>query len=235
MGSHKEYSESGAPIYRYDRVNEWKDPVFSEEHITKLEEHMAKFLGETYQVWHEIVSDTVHIDVHHIRPTSERNYHILITTGMSYLPMHVPEGFEDWKYAELMICLPPDWPINEEAFRDEKNYWPVRLLKMLARFPHKFNTWLYWGHTVRNGDPIASYAENTKLCSALLLVPLGVPEDFLSLKINEDITVRFFSIYPIYKEEMEYKLKYGVDALLDKFDAYDINEVVAINRKNVCE
>ncbi len=34
---------------------------------------------------------------------------------------------------------------------------------------------------------------------------------------------------------MNYKLKYGIDALLEKFDEYNVSELVDIHRKNACE
>ena len=55
------------------------------------------------------------------------------------------------------------------------------------------------------------------------------------MRVNDEVTVKFFSVIPIYKEEMHYKLKYGVEGLMDKFDKYKINEVIDINRKNVCK
>jgi len=39
---------------------------------------------------------------------------------------------------------------------------------------------------------------------------------------------------PVYKEEMDYKLEEGTDALLDLFDEYGISELVDIDRPNVC-
>lgn len=237
MSKKIEYSESGQPIYRYENVeNEWEPPVYGNEELdTKIEEHVTKFLGKSDTVLHEIVSDLIHLDVYHIKPTKERNYHTFITRGMSFLPMDAPKGCEDWRYSELMVCLPPDWPISQEDFKEGRNYWPIWLMKMLARFPHKYKTWISWGHTIPNGDPAEPYADNTKLCCALLLPPIDVNTDFISLKVNDDVTVKFLSVVPIYKEEMEYKLKYGVEALMDKFDKYNINEVIDIKRRNVCK
>jgi len=237
MDKKVEYSESGAPIYRYENVEEkWQAPQYGDEELcAKLDEHISKYIGESDMVWHEILSNLVHLDVYHIKPTSERNYHTFITNGMSYLPMSTPEGQEDWKYSELMVCLPPEWPVGDEAFKVDNNYWPIWVLKMLARFPHQYQTWLSYGHTIPNGDPALPYAQNTKLCCALLLPPIDIHRDFLELKVNESRKIKFFSIIPIYKEEMEYKLKYGINALTEKFDQYKINEVINLNRKNVCK
>lgn len=137
MSKSTEYSESGNPIYRYsDRQHEWRPPVYGEEEwIEKIEDHVRKHIGEVDSVFHEILSDVVHIDVHFIKPTPERNYYTLFTTGMSFMPMNTPEGAEGYEYAELMICLPPDWRISQEDLQNPDHYWPIRWLKMLAVFP----------------------------------------------------------------------------------------------------
>src|SRR6185436_18632705 len=104
--------------------------------IEEIERHLARFGVEPQNVLHEIISDLVHLDVHLCDPTPERNFYTLFTTGMSDLPMTTPEGLDELRYAELMLCLPAGWPIQEGAGVDprEEHYWPIRLLKALARF-----------------------------------------------------------------------------------------------------
>ena len=56
-------------------------------------------------------------------------------------------------------------------------YWPIRLLKSLARLPIASDTWLGFGHTMDNE---ADFAKDTKLCAAILTGPQDT-EDGLSL------------------------------------------------------
>src|SRR6185295_2314308 len=194
-----------------------------------------RHFGKIEMVWHEMISDLVHIDVHWVKPTAERNYHTLVTSGMSDRPMTVPEGAEAFRYSELVFCLPPDWQLSMEAFKDEQWYWPVRLLKVLARFPHEYETWLCIGHTLPNEDPPKPYAPNTKLCCVLLMPPLLGGDGFQELKIDGEKSIRFYSVIPIYREEMDFKLKQGLDRLIDKFDKASVNELLDVARKNVCK
>ena len=78
------------------------------------------------------LSDLVHIDIHMVEPTPEKNYYTLVTSGMSDRPMNAPAECGELRYAEIAISLPPDWPLTQEAFADENNYWPLRWLKILA-------------------------------------------------------------------------------------------------------
>lgn len=233
----EEHSESGSPIYRHEvQDREWTPPEFGDDLlIKKLEDHYLQYLGNAESVFHEILSTIVHVDVHWIKPSPSRPFNTLVTMGMSYLPMTVPAGCEALEYAELVAVLPASWPLSSDALEDENNYWPLRLLKMLARFPHEYSTWLGWGHSIPNGDPAKPYAGNTKFCGVVLLPAVTIDPEFTQLKVAEDKTINFYSLVPVYKEEMLYKLRHGADALASKFDEHGLTEEISVARKNVCK
>lgn len=237
MSDDAEYSESGVRIYRYDaREKPFQVAEGDAESLEAIGDHIEKHIGKIEIVMHEIASDLVHIDVHIVEPAAERPFYTLITSGMSDLPMTVPEGAEEFRFAELLICLPADWdmPNVYDTMTDEERWWPIRWLKYLARFPHEYDTWLGQGHTIPNGDPPMPFAVDTQLCCALLMPPLLFGDEFMSLKISESKTINFYALLPLYKEEMEFKLKRGGEKLYDRFDQEGINELLDINRKNVC-
>lgn len=228
-------SMSGAPIFRYtDGEKEWEMPN-GEECIEEISDHIERYIGEVSMVFHELISDTVHIDVHHVKPTTDRPFHTLVTSGMSDLKMNIPADVDSTRYMELMVTLPEYWKIDDESFKDEKWYWPVRQLKFLARFPHKFETWLASGHTVPNGDPAEPFADNTMLSGAIILPSANVPEGFSCVEIDRDKVIEFFSIVPLYNEEMNLKLNKGSDSLLDKFDRHGISDIIITDRRNVAK
>ncbi|TDO25794.1 suppressor of fused domain protein [Sediminibacterium goheungense] len=239
----QEYSESGNPIYRYDdkKDRELQPAIGDGENIEAISNHIENCVGKVETVFHEIVSDIVHIEVHWVKPTDKFPFHTLVTSGMSDLPMTIPDGYDINQYIELCILLPENWTIDgtdfqtmEEAFQDENNYWPVRWLKAIARFPHEYETFLGYGHTIPNGELAAPFSENTKLGCMLLLPSLSLGNNFFELKVNEEKTINFYCLYPLYKEEMDFKLKKGTDELINKFEKYNIRDVVDINRKNTC-
>jgi hypothetical protein len=234
MDDDAERTEAGDPVYRHAEPPDAFQPAFGDsEAIARIDQHIETHLGKIELVFHEILSDVVHLDVHWVKPTKERNFHILVTSGMSDLPMTVPKGAEDFRYTELMIGLPRGWAIGDAAFRDERNYWPVRLLKYLARMPHIYKTWLGWGHTVPNGDPPEPFIPGSGLACALIVPPRTTPESFERLELDAEKTIRFQAVVPIYREEMNLKLKKGLDSLLARFDKYHVSEVLDPNRRNV--
>ncbi|WP_199120102.1 suppressor of fused domain protein [Pedobacter sp. ASV28] len=239
----QEKSESGIPIYRYHNLKP-KNLQLSTRDVQTIEQvsnHIEKHLGQIDSVFHEIISDLVHIDVHWVKPSSKFPFHILVTSGMSDRPMTVPKGLEAHKYAEICILLPLDWNIDidnyqfmHEAFKDENNYWPIRWLKTIARFPHEYDTWISWGHTIPNGENAALFAEGTKLGCMVLYPALSLPQDFFELNLEEEKIINFYCLYPLYPEEMELKLRKGSEALLNKFEEFGVSDIIAVNRPNTC-
>ncbi|MGI9335271.1 MAG: suppressor of fused domain protein [Gammaproteobacteria bacterium] len=225
-------SMSGSPIYRHAPEAAWK-PAGGDESVEEIDAHVSEYLGEIESVFHEIVSDTVHIDVHFVKPTEASPVCRLVTSGMSDLPMTTPDDADVPRFVELMTTLPGDWQLDEESLKDENWYWPIHLLKFLARLPHKHSTWLGWGHSVPNGDPAQPYAPSTKLSGALILPSITVPEQFHVLTVNPQKTIHFFAVVPLYDEEMNLKLRSGTDELLDRFESANVSDVIDPGRRNV--
>jgi len=195
-------------------------------------------LGNEGFVLHEIVSDEVHVDVMVYPPRADRQTFLLVTCGMSALPMSAPD--DEARFAELCLELPPDWLITPAAFKNERNYWPVRLLKDLARLPHRHQTWFALGHTVANGDPDKPYADNTRLCAAMLVQPVFLPEEIRNLPLlnRSNETARLFQVVPIYRTEMEYKLEHGfapfIERLTALFEKMGAGQEVVVDRPDCC-
>jgi hypothetical protein len=228
-----ERSESGAPVYRHKpREKPFELATGDEKSIEAISDHIEEFVGKVDGVFHEIVSDLVHIDVHMVAPRKKRDYYTLVTSGMSDRPMKAPEGAEGKQYAEVMICLPPDWKLSEKAFEKERWYWPVRWLKMLARLPHEYDTWLWEHHTVPNGDPPEPFADNTDLCVSYLLRPALFPKEFFKLKLKKK-TIHFLCLVPLHADETKFKLKEGSDALVDLLDDAGVTELLDVERPSV--
>lgn len=191
--------------------------MYSEDEIDIIEKHIEHYYGNFEFVFHEKVSPDIHVDICLIPPSEECNWYTLVTMGMGAHLMNVPNQLkeEQLERAELVICLPEYWKLDKEHLKDEKWYWPIRLLKELARFPGENNTWLGWGHTVSYDGPL-SYT--TELCASILINPPcgNVGGNTCTLPDGEE--VNFYQVIPLYRDELEYKLKNGTQKLLDKMN-----------------
>lgn len=202
--------------------------LYSEKEIYLLEEHIKEYFGDFEKVYHEIVSPDIHVDIVVIPPSETKEYYTLVTMGMGAHKMNVPKELKKYNLerAEIVVYLPKDWLIDDKS---EEFFWPLRWLKDIARLPINDNTWVGFGHTISNEGP---FAENTELHGILLLNACGEKDGAARLKLpNKDI-VNFYQMYPIYKEEMDYKIENGSDKLRDLFNPEEFTYVVDINRKN---
>lgn len=202
--------------------------MYEEEEVDALDAHISKFFGKSENVFHEIASPDIHVDIYIIEPTRKRRYYTLVTMGMGARRMNVPAELEEYKLerAEILVYLPADWNINGS---DEKDYWPLRWLKILARLPIENNTWLGWGHSVPNGGP---FATNTKLSGVLLVNPEIAKEGASVCRLPGGDEVNFYQMIPLYEEEMNFKIENDAESLLERMD--DVSAVVDIHRKNAC-
>ena len=112
-------------------------------YLAEIEAHIDSHIGKDRYVLHEIVSPTVHVDIHVIAPNQNFPYLTLMTSGMSDLDMTVSKGArleEDFKLAEIIAFLPADWPIEEIQVQsnnenEEPEWWyPLRWMKHYARY-----------------------------------------------------------------------------------------------------
>lgn len=201
--------------------------LYTEKELDVVEQHIATYFGKYENVFHEIVSPDIHVDICQITPTPERNYITLVTMGMGAHRMNVPRALRKNKLdrAEVLITLPPDWDIQND---DEKWYWPIRWLKILARLPGDYNTWLGYGHTVPNGEP---FAENTELSGMMVTMPFYFGNEASSCILPNGKQVNFYQIIPLYEDEMNYKIENSAEALEQLFPD-DFDMVVDVNRRN---
>ena len=206
--------------------------LYTEEELSAVEQHIQNTFGEFENVFHELVSPDIHVDICVVPPSEERDYYTLVTMGMGAHRMNVPQELAEYKLerAELAIALPPDWQLDKESMQDERWYWPIRLLKMLARLPIDSDTWLGFGHTVDNQSP---FAENTKLCASLLTGHQGVEEGGEVCTLPSGEEVNFYQVIPLYREELEYKLEHDADALIEQMA--EVSFVVSPDRPNSME
>ena len=203
--------------------------VYTEEEMEAIEGHIQQYFGDFENVFHELASPDIHVDICVVQPSAERDYYTLVTMGMGAHRMNVPEELAEYKLerAELAIALPKDWKLKQEDMRDERWYWPIRLLKTLARLPIASDTWLGFGHTM---DKEEDFAKDTKLCAAILTGPQDTEDGSEVCILPSGEEVNFYQVIPLYRDELEYKLAHDADALLDKMNG--ISFVVEPDRQD---
>lgn len=231
--------------YQDEEEGQWTPPAESRVYIEEIQAHIDKVYpckDKEPFVYHEIVSDIVHIDVNIIPPDGDRDYYVLWTSGMSDLPMTLPDGDYDkseGERAELLMYLPGDWQlggVGEDAAKmSDEYYWPIHWIKYLARFPHKYHTWLAMGHTLPNGEEYAPLGAGTQMGGFFFLPPISLGPKYPgvnTLTCKDGTKINFLWAIPMYKEEIEFKLEEGFDAMLDLFSEKNFPRVLDPKREN---
>lgn len=171
----------------------------------------------------EVVRTGHPVSVHMIKPQGERRHLTLFTTGLSLEPM--PAADAPWRWAELFIELPGDWPVDRLG--DPLWNWPIVWLRKLAQYPHDrqdpFNGPLI---VFPNGDPPQPLASNTQLSCLMLFAE----QSFVR---TDNETVQLFRVTPLYTEERELEMREGAPALFRAFDRRSVPFVVDIQRPSI--
>ena len=236
----KEFSKDGTEILRYEesKQDEWT-PAAESLYMENIEAHFNLcFPNRSTSVLHEILSDLVHIDIHIMEPPTKEDFWVVFTTGMSDLPMTMPQGIEnpdEWNRAELVMFLPPEWnPENATDTSTEvphEDFIPISTLKFLARMPHYYESWLGNGHTVPNGAEYTPFIEGSEMGGVVLLDCL---DDKAYRTIAKDGTIiNFYVVVPLSRAETEHKLEHGLEALLQKMDEHEVGIEFNMNRKSI--
>lgn len=205
------------------------------ENVECLEKHVTEYFEDAEaKVFHEILSLDFHLDVYLIKP-KDSPYNILITSGMSLLPMTVPDKIEnadDYRFAELMLLLPKDIEFGEIVAGEGENDWIVSMLKETARFPHHYDTFITEGHTLQATYEMDPYCDQTEFTGVILLPSASFSEEFTEIECNGR-KINIYNLYPLYKNEMEYKIANGYSAFFDLLIAANANDGFDNQRENL--
>lgn len=225
----KEYGDN-----RMKEKEQSRGYYYSEKELKKIDSFIEEQYGDFAEVFHEITSPDVHLDVVIVPPTEEQPYYKLITMGAGAFKMNVPKELKKYKLerAEYVIFLPKEWDIKSDK---EEYYWPIRWLKSVARLPIETDSWLGFGHSITANEDSSPVAENTKFNSFLLANSIGQYNQVVQpLKLSLFDEVNFYQLFPLYQEELDYKIEHSTEELIDKFDEDDLDFIININRKNYC-
>ncbi len=203
-------------VLRHQDLNKPFTPPSGESHLEAITAHVEKHFGKIENVFHELISDQVHVDVLVVAPSEARPFVTLVTSGMSELPMHVPDGEPSPRFAELVMTLVPAGELSQEGFADERVYWPIRHLKQLARMPHLLDTWLAAGQTVST-DPPEPVTDGVPFCGLAVLELLEEPPR--RLQVRDDLQIAFLQVVALHEDELREKLERGASYLEERFDS----------------
>jgi hypothetical protein len=192
----------------------------------ELMEAVSAFIDRTFNaeplVNHEIISPLVHVDIWCVPPASDRPWVTMLTSGMAERAMPPHPKFDGYPRIELVIAVPPDWPISAEPGALANRTWPLHLLREIARYPHVMGKPLGLGHTLE----APALANNDLGYSAVML---GAPSVFgdgnVRFKVRGQEVV-FLSVIPLFPSELAFARHAGPAALWERLLPVEVPELV---------
>lgn len=208
-----------------------------QEHHEGIAEHIEKYFNEEdTSVFHEIPTLDIHLDVYHIKP-KKLEFELLITSGMSSIAMNVdeiPEDSDAYKFAELIVMIPKGITFGKVYPSDNEFDWIISMIKQVAKFPHFYNTWIGIGHTIQATNDLKPYSDKTEYCGCIVLPHLTFKDDFKQINTPNGV-INLYQLFPLYKEELEFKIENGYNAFIQFLIKNDTSEIIDVNRVNFCE
>jgi hypothetical protein len=208
-------SKGGSQIFEYDGERSDKGLIGYQEEldsgfIQEREKVYDSLFGDSETVSHEILPMVPHIDVIIYKPGFQgRDFYTLVSSGMSDKKMNTPNDVSE-KYSRAEIIM----------YTNEPKEFYINLIRHFARYPHKYETYLSYGHTIPNGQPAESLFLNSSLDTLVFIPTILSPDKSFTekLKKNSGKEVQLLHLTPITTNESNLKLEKGMDSLYDLLD-----------------
>lgn len=154
-------------------------------------------------------------------------YNAVFTLGLSARAMEgVPDP--DWRFAELVMLLPTDWPLELSP-----SNWPLLWLERLAMYPRRQDSWLGLAHSIPNGIPAQPFDDTTKFAAWLLIPPIELAKNFARFRLESGEVINFWTPIAIFADELALKTNKGATELINKFARAGIGDIFDPNRLSI--
>lgn len=211
---------------------------------SSIVEHLEHHAGPVQHLYHEPITSPlsqggVPIEILHVSPTEERRFHSLVTLGMSRKAMNVPEGAEEYGFAELTLCLPESWDVAElPAVMDTADglTWPLLHLISLSQAIHRYGSYLLWGVPVPNGpdaNSLQQFADTVPFFGSFIWHPRLFGGEFESLAVDVRMTIRFLSVLCLFEAEVRRMMSGTSMEFAERVDQFGRCEVADVARESM--
>ncbi len=195
--------------------------------MTPFKSQILARLLRYFQSEAEVVRVSDELEFAIVRGNESRAFNAVFTLGLSSYQMEgVPDS--DWRFAELVLLLPLDWPLELSP-----DNWPLVWLERLAMFPKRQNSWLGLAHTIPNGIPAQPFSDQTEFAAWMLIPPIELSQHFARFRLESGEVVNFWTPIPIFADELALKTNKGATELINKFARAGVGDILDPNRVSI--
>lgn len=174
-------------------------------------DHLDRYFEQSEPtVFHNDGMKNPHIDILCYKPTIKYPFYKLVTMGASDYKLSKKDTIG--RYNEYMIF------VDKEITNDEM-IWYLDLLLMIALFPFETHESLSYGHSLELPEDKLGNMKGAIITMPMIIEDAGILNCKLGFK-----KVKCLQIITLTEEELDYKLKYGFEAIEIKFYPEDEKE-----------
>ena len=151
---------------------------------------------------------------------------LLFTNGLSKIDQDVEDGNEAYTNIELFFCLPEYWNLDREP-------WPLVWLRKMGDYVVKKKSWVGHGHTIPLSESL-DVADNQFTSEAFFIMRPDYLQDHFGDDFISETGFVPLAIVPIYKQELEMKIRTSHNLLLRRFEKKAVDERIDMFRKSSC-
>lgn len=192
-------------------MNQKKEPSstsYSESERQQVINQIENNFGECSHFY--IIDDGTAKDLNLLvfSPTEARPYYTMVTLGMGGYQMNMPEilrteGDKDG-HVELVGRLPSYWKFDAESLKEERWYWPIKLLEYVIRLGVHEGAFIDCGFKLNNLKLGDTNFENNLFSGIILFPPICGNANLSCLRLDNEKEIRFCEIGTFFQEEMDF-------------------------------
>ena len=202
-------------------------PNYSGAHA-RIKETMLANHG-TLSEWVQTIPGTPAVAIHMISTNAkDRREQFLFTVGLSDL--NLPNEEDRLACAELTLNLPLRWKLDEKSLTDPRWNWPIEWLRNVVVQLRQATVWPVQPAIFPAADFPAKFHSSTNLSSWLLL-----KNQSGTILAPDCRMIDFYRLFPIYRQEIAFIEKRGVDEFVQHLDALGVPIQLQIRRRNTAE
>lgn len=190
----------------------------SPEVIQTREEIYTRHFGAEPAIYHSTNWRFPHVDVYDFPPSATRPFHVLVTGGMAEYLQPAADSAPPARL-ELMLNIATVGPTA------------VHVLKTLAEYPARFDTFFASGHTVPIGE---AWSADSQIGGFLLAPPDDATASALAFSLEGD-AVQYLVAVPITLAELAYAREVDSRELLGRLREANLLVHVDDRRQSVIE
>ncbi len=200
---------------------------YTDEQRSEIISYIENRFGKITTIYKDKNPLGLPIDIARIDSEENKVCIFFVTIGMGAYKMNIPPEYQknNFERSEIQVSV-LDEEIDDEVCEDVVAY-----IRAVAKFPFEHNVWIGNAHVFSNGKPITKLSD----INASIIVD-NTPSALSICNLSDEINVKFYNMFFIYSQELEYRINFGAKAMFEKIrESKNNSNLYDLQRDNSCD